>query len=229
VLAYLRIPPPDEQRDVVEHYWMVEAPGSADVRREILIPNGRPALAIALAEPGRRHDPVSGTEWVNEASLFGIMTRPHVLTQSGPSSYAGVEFKPWAVAALEVAGGLVDGVLTLDAWLGPGTTDRLVRTLRGKEFGEARAAGLAEFIQPQLRPLRIDLVDRAVQLIDETRGGLPVAKVAVEVGTSYSTLHRVFSRLTTPRRSGGRRKLRRSSVGIWSRRPGRVTGSTGRS
>ncbi|MEU4604263.1 DUF6597 domain-containing transcriptional factor [Kribbella sp. NPDC023972] len=109
MVAYLRVPPPDEQRDVVEHYWMVEAPGSADVRREILIPNGRPALAIALAEPGRRHDPVTGTEWINDASLFGIMTRPHVLTQSGPSSYAGVEFKPWGVAALGVAGGLLGG------------------------------------------------------------------------------------------------------------------------
>ncbi|MGW1342358.1 helix-turn-helix domain-containing protein [Kribbella sp. NPDC002412] len=196
MVAYLRVPPPDEQRDVVEHYWMIESAGSSEVHREILIPNGRPALAIALAEPGRRHDPVSGAQWVNDASLFGIMTRPHVLTQSGPSSYAGVELKPWGVAALGVAGGLVDGVVSLDGWLGPGTTDSLMRALRRREFGAARAAELAAFLQPRLCPLQTDLVDRAVRLIDESRGGLPVATLAAELGTSYPTLHRVFSALT---------------------------------
>lgn len=196
VVAYLRFPPPAAQRDVVEHYWMVEASGSAQVQREILIPNGRPALAVALAEPGHRHDPVSGAHWLNEASLFGIMTRPHVLTQSGPSSYAGVELKPWGVAALGVADGLVDGVVSLDSWLGPGTTDQLAEALRGQEFGAARAEALAAFLEPHFRPLQTDLVDRAVRLIDEARGGLPVATLADEVGTSYSTLHRVFSGLT---------------------------------
>ncbi|MFI7064012.1 helix-turn-helix domain-containing protein [Kribbella sp. NPDC050124] len=196
MVAYLRVPPPDEQRDVVEHYWMVESAGSSEVQRQILIPNGRPALAVALAEPGRRHDPVSGAQWVNDASLFGIMTRPHVLTQSGPSSYAGVELKPWGVAALGISGGLVDGVLSLDDWLGQGTTDRLVRALRRQEFGEARAVELAAFLQPQVRALRTDLVNRAVGLVDESRGGLPVATLAAELGTSYSTLHRVFSAMT---------------------------------
>lgn len=175
---------------------MVEAAGSGEVQREILIPNGRPALAVALTEPGRRHDPVSGAQWVNDGSLFGIMTRPHVLTQSGPSSYAGVELKPWGVAALGISGGLVDDVVSLDSWLGPGTTDSLMQALRRQEFGEARAAELAAFLQPQLRPLRTDLVDRAVQLIDNSRGGLAVATLAAELGTSYSTLHRVFGALT---------------------------------
>jgi AraC-like DNA-binding protein len=194
VVAYLRFPPPPEQRDVVEHYWMVEAPGSAQVQREILIPNGRPALAVALAEPGHRHDPVTGADWVNDASLFGIMTRPHVLTQAGPSSYVGVELKPWGVAALGVTGGLVDGVMSLDSWLGAGATDRLTSALRAQEFGADRAEALAAFLD--FRPLKTSVVERAVRLIDETRGGLPVATLAAEIGTSYSTLHRVFSGLT---------------------------------
>jgi len=196
MVAYLRFPPPAEQRDVVEHYWMVEAPGSAEVQREILIPNGRPALAIALAEPGHRHDPVTGAHWVNDASLFGIMTRPHVLSQSGPSSYAGVELKPWGVAALGVSGGLVDGVLSVDSWLGAGTTYRLAEALRGQAFGADRADALAAFLEPHFRPLQTSVVDRAVRRIDETSGSLAVATLAAEIGTSYSTLHRVFSGLT---------------------------------
>jgi AraC-like DNA-binding protein len=188
VAAYLRFPPPAGQREVVEHYWMVEAPGSAQVHREILIPNGRPALAIALAEPGHRHDPVSGAHWVNDASLFGIMTRPHLLTQSGPSSYAGVELKPWGLAALGSTDRLVDGVVPLDSWLGSGTATRLAGALRGQEFGAGRAEALAAFLEPRFRAVQTGLVDRAVRLT--------VATLAAEVGTSYSTLHRVFSGLT---------------------------------
>jgi AraC-like DNA-binding protein len=191
VVAYLRFPPSPEQHDVLEHYWMVEGEGSAD---QILIPNGRPAIAIALGTPGHRHDPMTGRTWLNEGSLFGVMTRPHVLTQSGPSSYVGVELKPWGLAALDSAQ-LVDQVLSLDTWLGVGATERLASRLRAVEFGPARAAVLADWLQPRLRPVDVGVVDRAVRLIEEARGSVVVAELAREVGVAYSTLHRRFRSL----------------------------------
>ena len=171
---------------------MVEAAGSAtEIKREILIPNGRPGLAIALGEPGTRHDPVSGAHWTNDAAVFGIMTRPHVLEQTGFSSYVGVEFTPWGTAALGLSDRLVDGVLPLSSWAG--TADRLAVELRQLDFGAGRAERLAEFLGPRLRAVRqADLVERAVRLIDESRGSLPVAEVAERVGTSYSSLYRAF-------------------------------------
>ncbi|WP_344216345.1 AraC family transcriptional regulator [Kribbella sancticallisti] len=195
MVAYQRFPPPVAQRDAVEHYWMVEAPGSpAEVKREILIPNGRPGLAVALAEPGTRQDPLTGDRWTNDAALFGIMTRPHVLTQTGMSSYVGAELKPWGIAALGLPDRLVDGVLPLAAWTDPRTTERLARELAGLKFGQPRADRLAEFVGRRLQVVRqVDLVDRAVRVIEEARGSLPVAEVASAVGVSYSTLYRVFA------------------------------------
>lgn len=189
MVAYLRFPPPERQRELVEHYWMVEGEGAAD---QILIPNGRPALVVALGTPGQRHDPVSGRSWVNDGCLFGVMTRPHVLSQDGPASYVGVELKPWGLAAL-TSTPLVDQVLPLDTWLGPGTAERLADRLRGCDFGSPRAAALADWLAP--RPIDFVVIERAVQRIEESRGTLPVAELARALDVPYSTLHRRFREL----------------------------------
>jgi AraC-like DNA-binding protein len=196
VVAYLRFPPPESQRHAVEHYWLVEAAGSPEVNRQILIPNGRPGLAIALGEPGLRHDPLTGAQWLNKAAVFGIMTRPHVLEQTGFSSYVGAELTPWGTAALGLPDRLVDGVLPIADWTDVRTAGRLADQLRQLEFGRSRADGLAEFLAVRLHPVRqADLVARAVHLIEAAGGSLPVAGVAARAGTSYSSLYRVFSDL----------------------------------
>ena len=165
VVAYVRLPPPLDQRDAVEHYWMVEAPGSpSEVKREILIPNGRPGLAIALAEPGVRQDPVTSERWTNDAALFGLMTRPHVLSQTGMSSYVGAELKPWGIAALGLSDRLVDGVLPVAAWTDAGTTRRLARELADLEFGQPRADRLAGFVGERLQVVRPMLKPRSRHL-----------------------------------------------------------------
>ncbi|MDX6280680.1 MAG: hypothetical protein QOH03_1751 [Kribbellaceae bacterium] len=183
---------------------MVEMPGSpTEVKQQILIPNGRPGLVVSLAEPGTRQDPVSGATWVNDAALFGIMTRPHVLSQTGMSSYVGAELKPWGIAALgqpdrPVVRGLpsrlVDGVLPLAAWVGAGATKSLAAELAECEFGPERAARLAAFVDVWLRPVRgIELLSQAVALLDDSGGSVVVADVAETVGVSYSSLYRVFA------------------------------------
>jgi AraC-like DNA-binding protein len=191
VVAYLRFPPPVEQEGLVEHYWMVEGDAAAD---QILIPNGRPALAVALGTPGHRHDPLSGSTWVNDGSLFGVMTRPHVLSQSGPSSYVGVELKPWGVAAL-TSKQLVDQVQPIDAWVGTGATEQLGERLRECAFGPSRAAALADWLALRLRPVDFAVAEPAVRMIEESRGTLPVAELARALDVPYSTLHRRFREL----------------------------------
>jgi len=195
VVTYQRFAPPEELRDLIEHVWLVESPPLPSLRQDILIPNGRPGLAIALAEPGTRHDPVTRTEWPNTASVFGIMTRPQVIGQTGTSSYAGVEFAPWGMAALGRDDRLVDGVLQLSDWVGDTTTAALVEDLRREPFGRSRADRLAAFLAPRLTDVpAMSLVERAVRVIDEAHGRTTVADVAAASGTSYSTLYRVFVR-----------------------------------
>jgi AraC-like DNA-binding protein len=192
-VGYQRFPPPEHLRDLVEHVWLVESPPLRSLRQEILIPNGRPGLAIALAGPGTRHDPVTRTEWPNAASLFGIMTRPQVIGQVGASSYAGVEFTPWGIAALGLSDLLVDEVLPFSEWVGERTTAALVDHLRAEPFGRSRADRLTAFLSPRLDPDRTPpVVATAVRVIDEARGRTTVADVARRSGTSYSTLYRVF-------------------------------------
>jgi methylphosphotriester-DNA--protein-cysteine methyltransferase len=174
---------------------MVEMPGSpTELKQQILIPNGRPGLAVSLAEPGTREDPVTGASWVNDAALFGIMTRPHVLSQTGMSSYVGAELKPWGIAALGLPDRLVDGVLPLADWVGPATTKSLAAELAECEFGAERAARLAEFVGMRLHPVRgTELVAQAVAVIEESNGAVAVAELAATVGVSYSSLYRVFA------------------------------------
>jgi AraC-like DNA-binding protein len=166
----------------------------AEVRREILIPNGRPGLAVALGDAGTRHDPVTRVEWPNAASVFGIMTRPHVLAQGGASSYAGVEFMPWGLAAFGLPG-LVDEVLPIGEWIGTDELAGLVGELRAEAFGAGRADRLAGFLGT--RAVRVDVqpvVVEAVRAIEELRGQVAVADVVRRCGTSYSTLYRLFRR-----------------------------------
>ena len=128
-VGYQRFPPPGDLRHVIEHVWLVDSPPLRSLRQEVLIPNGRPGLAVALADPGTRHDPLTRAEWPNAASVFGIMTRPQLIGQVGTSSYAGVEFTPWGSAALGLPA-LVDQVLPLADWVGSAATAAFSRRPR---------------------------------------------------------------------------------------------------
>jgi len=193
-MGYQRFAPPEFLRNVVAHVWLVESEPLREVRQEILIPNGRPGLAVALGDPGTRHDPLTRAEWVNAASVFGIMTRPQVLGQVGTSSYAGVEFTPWGLAALGLPA-LVDEVLELADWVGSETTAGLAAELRAVPFGSARAERLAGFLATRVTSAEVEpIAVEAVRAIEELRGQVAVADVVRRCGTSYSTLYRVFRR-----------------------------------
>jgi AraC-like DNA-binding protein len=187
-MGYQRFPAPDGLADVIDHVWLVDAPPLPTRRQEILIPNGRPGLAIALADPGTRHDPITGTEWPNGASLFGVMTRPQVIGQVGTASYAGVEFTPWGLTALGLPA-LVDDVLRLVDWAGPTS---LAEDLRAVPFGSERAGLLTDFLRPRIVKRPSPVLVEAVRVIDRLEGRVAVEDVARRCGTSYSTLYRVF-------------------------------------
>ncbi|RZT19918.1 AraC family transcriptional regulator [Kribbella sp. VKM Ac-2569] len=193
-MTYQRFSPPERLRNVVDHVWLVESAPLPQLRQEILIPNGRPGLAVALGEPGTRHDPVTQVEWPNAASVFGVMTRPHVLGQVGTSSYAGVEFTPWGLGAFGLSA-LVDEVQQLGDWVGADAVAGLTTELQAEPFGPGRAERLAGFLAARLTTAAVQpVVVEAVHAIDELRGQVAVAEVVRRCGTSYSTLYRLFRR-----------------------------------
>ena len=85
--------------------------------------------------------PIVANTHTNAASVFGIMTRPQVIGQTGASSYAGVEFKPWGIAALGLPTLLVDEVLQFADWV-------------GERDGEARPAVRDQDVPSQRRQRR---------------------------------------------------------------------------
>lgn len=194
---YRRFPPPSGQRPYVEHIWMVEAPGSAAPKREILIPNGRPTVVVSLAVPGVRHDPLTGTSHPNGNVVFGIITRPYVLEQQAVSSYVGAQLTPWGLAALLPRVRLVDEFLPLERWLGGEATERLIRQLAARKFGEPRAESLGAFLQTRITPIGPDELESlwsTIAVIDAAQGLVTVAELAAKLNVSYSSVYRLCKR-----------------------------------
>jgi AraC-like DNA-binding protein len=192
---YLRFPPEAGERAYVEHLWMVEAPGAEAPRREILIPNGRPTVVVSLGAPGVRHDPLTGASHSNRDMLFGITTRPVVLEQRGPSSYAGAQLTPWGLAALLPGARLVDEILPLERWAGERDHERLRRDLAAQPFGEPRARKLAAFLRERavpLAPATHAALETAVAAIDSAGGQVTVAELTARLQRSYSSVYRLF-------------------------------------
>jgi AraC-like DNA-binding protein len=193
-VVYRRFLPPPEQRDYVEHLWMIEAPGGAEPKREILIPNGRPTVVVSLGSRGMRHDPLTTTSHPNGNVVFGITTRPYLLEQRGASSYVGAQLTPWGLAALLPRDRLVDQFLPLEGWLGGVATKRLVQQLAGRELGEPRAQALGAFLQTRVIPIgrsTLELLRSVVAVIEETNGLVTVKELSGRLGVSYSSLYRL--------------------------------------
>jgi AraC-like DNA-binding protein len=191
---YRRFPPPPELDDHVEHVWMVEAPGSVEPKREILIPNGRPSVVVCLATPGVRYDSLTGTAQPNRSVAFGITTRPYVLEQQGTSSYVGAQLTPWGLSALLPRTWLVDAFLPLGQWLGEASADELARRLVAEEFGPPRAAVLAAFLRSRIVPIEqaaLESLKSMVTAIDTAQGVVSVRDLSAELGISYSSLYRL--------------------------------------
>lgn len=194
-VRYLRFPPDAAGRAYVEHFWMVEAPDTGAPKREILIPNGRPALVVCLGEPGARHDPLTGDRQPNGDVVFGITTRPYVLEQDGPSSHVGAQLTPWGLAALLRHDRLVDEFLPLGQLVGEGARARLRRDLAAQPFGQPRALTLAAFLQERIVPLEPATqaaLSTAVAAVDATGGQVTVAELAARLQVSYSSAYRLF-------------------------------------
>lgn len=192
-LRYERFSPDPVLAPHVEHFWMVSSDLGDQVRREILIPNGRPTIVVCLADPGARIDPRDGTVAPNTGSVAGIATRPLVLEQSGRSLYLGAQFAPWGLGGWFERDRLVDRALPLRDWLGPAATEALRGAARAAGFGPKAAGALADVLRARLRPVAVPgPVCDAVARIDADPAAVEVERLAADSGVAPSTLYRRF-------------------------------------
>jgi AraC-like DNA-binding protein len=192
--VYRRYRPPAEGAHVIEHLWVVEAPARAEPIRQILVPNGRPTIVLALGDLGVRHDALTGARAPNGNTLFGITTRPYVLEQSGASHYVGAQLQPYGLAALHPTSRLVDQFVDLDTWLDPEAADMLLRAVAARPEHAAQAAALGAFVTNLASPIpqrRLRTLRALAHAVDEQRGAGRVADLARHLQVSQSSLYRL--------------------------------------
>lgn len=194
-LVYERFAPASALTGYIEHFWVINADVGPVVRREILVPNGRPVILVNLAAPGERSDPITGTTISNDSAISGIMTRPVMISQSGRSRLVAAQPSPFGLAAFG-APPAVDTTIPLAAWLGAEAAPLTARIAKAP-FGEAAArcleAALLARLDP-LAPLSVDRLERAIALIEDVKGDIEVAVLAARLGTEYDPLYRDFRR-----------------------------------
>lgn len=194
-MSYERFLAAPDVKDFVEHIWFVRSPAFSEPRREILIPNGRATVVICLADPGTRYDPLTGAGSPNGTVMFGVITRPFVLEQLGPSSYLGAQLAPWGLSALLTDDRLVDDFRRVEDWLGGPVTRRLEEDLRSASNGAHAAELLTEALAghaTQLDPRMYEPLRRGVELIEESRGMISVGELGERLGYSRAALYRLF-------------------------------------
>ncbi|ASR36054.1 hypothetical protein BAY61_14760 [Prauserella marina] len=196
-MRYVRFPAPRGAGDYIEHGWLVEASATGEVKREILIPNGRPTVVLSLADPGRRHDPLTGAGHPNDNVVFGVTTRPFVLEQEGDSLHVGAQLTPWGLSAMLPGTRLVDEFRPLAGWWGEEPTADLLSRLRTETGDQSRTGLLCEFLRQRITPLpatTVDALRAAVGAVDEARGQCAVSELTERAGIGYQSLYRLFTR-----------------------------------
>ncbi|WP_024288782.1 AraC family transcriptional regulator [Cellulomonas sp. KRMCY2] len=192
-LVYRRRPPPSGSEDLIEHLWVVRAPASDIPRREVLIPNGRPVVAVPLARAGVRIDVRTGRGRPNDGLVSGVAVDPVVLVQRGPSWYIGAQLTPTAVVRLTGSDPLVDAVAPASDVLG---VLHLVDRLRAAQdplallatmiLAQAARTGVAVPVA------RAAAVRAAVARADAERGMVTAVELARTAAVAPSTLRRWF-------------------------------------
>lgn len=193
---------------LVEHVWVLRDAGAV---RELLLPDGRGLVQLALGEPGRLVDALTGAQREEGDEVHGLLTRAAVRELPAGTVRLGVQLHPLALERLGVGsagartGGdlLVDRAVPAQDVLGAETVDAAHTALAaGDDEGAARLvlAALARRVEERgAQDGPDEAEDRAtfaevVAQVDAVRGLVAVSDLARTHGVTVSDLHRWSTR-----------------------------------
>jgi hypothetical protein len=101
-VVYHRYPPPPSAQGIVEHLWVVRLP-EGTVEREVLLPDGRALVTVAVGTPGVRVDPLTQVRSTDSGGIRGLADRAFVCEQRGPAVRLGAQLDPLALSRMGVA------------------------------------------------------------------------------------------------------------------------------
>ncbi len=191
---------------LVEHAWVLREAGEV---RELLLPDGRGLVQLALGRPGTLTDALTGTQRAEGDDLRGLLTRAVVRELPAGAVRLGVQLHPMAVERLAVTppGGndrrpgvdlLVDRAVPPQDVLGVETVEAARAALAAGDDETAAGLVVAALVRRSERaaddsPGHDD--DRAtlrevVAQVDAERGLVATADLARAHGVTVSDLHR---------------------------------------
>lgn len=193
-VAFYRLYPPDPGiADLVDCFWVVEDADILPSERKI-IPDGYPELVFHYGDP---YEIRLTDDWERQPRSLaaGQISRHFFLRNTGRSAMIGVKLQPWGLAQLSGLrmDAIKDRVVALHeacAW-----ADQLEAAALSGADACARIAALTAVLQ-RLRPVAPspEIVMRAVRMICDSHGALPVAEICARIGTHERTLERTFAR-----------------------------------
>jgi AraC-like DNA-binding protein len=189
-MVFRRFAPGPAASAIVDHYWILEAPGAGDVQR--VVPDGSPELIVHLGTP---FESLTEAGWRAQPRTFiaGQLRAPLFLRGAGRAKVLGATFRPDGLRGVldaradELTAGVhavdADGIETVEqveAWL--------VR--RARRPGDA-------------------VVTEAVRQIAESRGLRDIASLARDLRVSTRHLERRFREHTglSPKRFARMRRF----------------------
>lgn len=193
-MRFQRIEPRSELKAFVECFWIVEGDDPTPILQKV-IPDGFPEIIFHYGDPYRTRLK-ERWELQSDKLVAGQISNYFYLENTGRSSILGVKLRPTALTHLFNVSmhALTDKVLELNSVL-PEKFTEIDQSLQATENNMERV----DILQGQLMQLiptdfEAGPVDRAVNAIFTSNGGIPVSEICQIAGTSERNLERAFKK-----------------------------------
>jgi AraC-like DNA-binding protein len=190
-MNFRRVEPTGAAKHWVESYWIIESDDNVPDDQKI-IPDGYPELIFHFADQYRIN--ISGL-WETQAFslLAGQIRQCFYLQNTGRVSILGIKLQPYALTQLfQLDMSLVtDKVVPLDAAEIQTLTD-LDERIRASHEMDERVAIVNKFFE--LFPDLELPIQKAINVISETKGGITVEKLSEAMAVSERQVERLFQK-----------------------------------
>ena len=190
-MVYRQQDPPEEIRDLVKSFWMIESHGEVASEMEKIIPDGYPELIFHYGAPYRSN--ISGKWSVQGKSLLaGQITHFFFLENTGRKGMLAVKLQPWAVRelfGLDMSR-ITDKVIDLPNKLLI-QLDTIRELATGKRPFEEKVAGISSLLA--LLPPSVASHERgksAIKAIIDAKGRIPLQTILQQSCISERSLER---------------------------------------
>ena len=194
-MIFKRVAPSSGLAELIECYWIVESHDPAP-RQQKIIPDGFPEIIFHYGDPyriklGRRWEPQS------KSLLAGQLSKFFFLENTGVSGIIGIKLKPAALTHLFdcTMHRYTDQVVDLHEAFG-NRLQAMESELRSRKSHDAMIVILDRTFMElaEAAPVAATNIDKAIDLVFDSKGMIPVADLAAAIGVGERQVERLFKK-----------------------------------